>query len=105
MNESLVTVPIERIEQAIFLICGEKVMLDRELASLYSVSTKVFNQAVKRRKGRFPPDFMFQLTMEEAQALRSSSQSVTLKRDQHAKYRLATRPKSTDGQITDNNSC
>ena len=53
MNESLVTVPIERIEKAIFLIRGEKVMLDRELAVLYGVSTKVFNQAVKRHRDRF----------------------------------------------------
>jgi len=87
MNESLVTVPIERIEKAIFLIRGEKVMLDRELAVLYGVSTKVFNQAVKRHRDRFPPDFMFQLTIEEAQALRSRSQSVTLKRGQNIKYR------------------
>jgi hypothetical protein len=105
MSKSLAAIPIKRVEQAIPLIRGERVMLDRELAALYGVSTKVFNQAVKRHKDRFPPDFMFQLTMEEAQALRSRSQSVTLKRDQHAKYRLTTRPKSTDGQITDNNSC
>lgn len=87
MNEQLVTVPIERIEKPMFLIRGEKVMLDRELAALYGVSTKVFNQAVKRHNNRFPPDFMFQLTMEEAQALRSRSQSVTLKRGQNIKYR------------------
>ncbi len=87
MNEQLVTVPVERIEKAIFLIRGEKVMLDRELAALYGVSTKVFNQAVRRHKDRFPPDFMFQLTMEEAQAFRSRSQSVTLKRGQNIKYR------------------
>lgn len=87
MNESLVTVPIERIEKAIFLIRGQKVMLDRELASLYEVSTRVFNQAVKRHRDRFPADFMFQLTMEEAQALRSRSQSVILKRGQNIKYR------------------
>ena len=62
-------------------------MLDRALASLYAVTTKVFNQAVKRHRERFPPDFMFQLTMEEAQALRSRSQSVTLKRGQNIKYR------------------
>jgi ORF6N domain len=92
MKSSLV--PIERIEKAIYLIRGEKVMLDRDLATLYGVTTKVFNQAVKRHVERFPPDFMFQLTMEEARAwwldtmpepLRS--QSVTLKRGQHLKYR------------------
>lgn len=80
-------IPVERIEKEIFLIRGEKVMLDRALASLYGVPTKAFNQAVKRHGERFPSDFMFQLTMEEAQALRSRSQSVTLKRGQNIKYR------------------
>ncbi|MEP6912714.1 MAG: ORF6N domain-containing protein [bacterium] len=86
MNEALIRVPVERIEKMIFLIRGEKVMLDRDLALLYDVSTSVFNQAVKRHKKRFPPDFMFQLTIEEAQALRSRSQSVILKRGQNIKY-------------------
>ena len=49
----------------IFLIRGQKVMLDRDLALLYSVETRVLNQAVKRNEERFPPDFMFQLTDEE----------------------------------------
>jgi hypothetical protein len=87
-------IPAERIERAIYLIRGEKVMLDRDLADLYGVPTKAFNQAVKRHKDRFPPDFMFQLTMEEARewwsedkASRLRSQSVTLKRGQHIKYR------------------
>jgi hypothetical protein len=57
---------VERIEKAIYLIRNEKVMLDRDLADLYGVPTKAFNQAVKRHKDRFPPDFMFQLTMQEA---------------------------------------
>ncbi len=91
-NTSLI--PIERIEKAIYLIRGEKVMLDRDLANLYGVSTKVFNQAVKRHRDRFPPDFMFQLTIGEARewwlavnANRLRSQTVTLKRGQHLKYR------------------
>lgn len=69
-------------------------MLDRDLAGLYGVSTKAFNQAVKRHTERFPPDFMFQLTIEEARAWwlevtanRLRSQTVTLKRGQHLKYR------------------
>lgn len=66
----------ERIEKSIFLIRGLKVMLDANLAELYEVSTKVFNQAVKRNRSRFPSDFMFQLTNEEFAALRS--QFVTL---------------------------
>jgi ORF6N domain len=58
-------IPIERIEKAIFLIRGDKVMLDRDLADLYGVPTKAFNQAVKRHANRFPPDFMFQLTCKK----------------------------------------
>ena len=80
-------IPVERIEKAIYLIRGEKVMLDRDLAAMYGVPTKVFNQAVKRHKERFPSDFMFQLTKEEAVSIRLRSQSVTLKRGQHLKYR------------------
>ena len=63
-------IPSERIEKAIYLIRGEKVMLDRDLASLYGVETKVLNRAVKRNLRRFPLDFMFQLTAEEADLLR-----------------------------------
>ncbi len=68
---SHLTIPAERIEQAIFLIRGQKVMLDRDLADLYEVSTKVFNQAVHRNLHRFPEDFMFQLSVEEWLSLRS----------------------------------
>jgi len=64
-------VPVERIEQAILLIRGEKIILDAELAVLYGVETKVLVQAVKRHLDRFPPDFMFQLTKEEYDHLRS----------------------------------
>ncbi len=80
-------IPVERIEKAIHLIRGERVMFDRDLAEMYGVPTKVFNQAVKRHKERFPADFMFQLTKEEAVSIRLRSQSVTLKRGQHLKYR------------------
>jgi hypothetical protein len=58
-------VPIELIEQRIYLIRGQKVMLDSDLAKLYEVSTKAFNQGVKRNLNRFPEDFMFRLTSEE----------------------------------------
>jgi hypothetical protein len=64
-------IPPQRIEKSIFLIRGQKVMLDADLAELYQVSTKVLNQAVKRNEDRFPADFMFQLTDEEFTALRS----------------------------------
>lgn len=64
-------VPVERIEGAILLIRGEKIMLDADLAALYGVETRVLVQAVKRNAERFPPDFMFQLTKEEVDLLRS----------------------------------
>lgn len=79
-------VPAERIAKAILLIRGKKVMLDADLASLYGVDTRVLVQAVKRNLDRFPEDFMFQLSKEEVDFLRS--QIVTLKRGrgQHSKY-------------------
>jgi hypothetical protein len=52
-------VPAERIRWCIFMLRGEKVMLDRDLAELYGVETKRLNEAVKRNKDRFPDDFMF----------------------------------------------
>jgi hypothetical protein len=58
-------IPVERIEQKIYFIRGVKVMLDSDLAILYKVSTKSFNQAVKRNLKRFPKDFMFQLNQKE----------------------------------------
>ncbi|HLD69163.1 MAG TPA: ORF6N domain-containing protein [Candidatus Omnitrophota bacterium] len=64
-------VPNEVIEKKIFLIRGQKVMLDKSLAELYGVPTKVFLQAVKRNGRRFPRDFMFQLRPSEFKNLRS----------------------------------
>ena len=58
-------IPVERIENRIYLIRGQKVMLDRDLAELYGVPTFVLNQAVKRNLERFPSDFMFSLTRQE----------------------------------------
>jgi phage regulator Rha-like protein len=98
--------PIERIENKIYLIRGKKVMFDRDLAELYGVETKNLNKAVRRNKDRFPADFMFQLNNQEVKAwssrfqfgtlngnLRfqfgtssSRSQIVTLKRGQNVKY-------------------
>jgi tRNA isopentenyl-2-thiomethyl-A-37 hydroxylase MiaE len=64
-------VPLEVIEHRIFLIRGQKVMLDTDLAALYQVPTKVLNQAVKRNPSRFPADFMFRLSPREADLMRS----------------------------------
>lgn len=64
---------IQSIQHRIYRIRGERVMLDKDLSTLYEVETKVFNQAVKRNARRFPPDFMFQLTKEEAEAVRAQT--------------------------------
>jgi hypothetical protein len=64
-------IPVERIERAILLIRGQKVLLDGDLAELYGVKTKALKQAVRRNIERFPKDFMFELTDEEASNLRS----------------------------------
>jgi len=82
-------IPIEKIENKILLIRGIKAMLDRDLAELYGVETRILNQAVKRNKKRFPDDFMLQLTRMEAEYLASDgylggalrSQIVTLKKE------------------------
>ena len=79
MGSKLSVVPVERIERSILMIRGEKVILDAELAALYGVATKVLVQAVKRNLGRFPLDFMFQLTDEEFAHLRSQSVTSNLK--------------------------
>ena len=68
---------LSKIENMIYVVRGQKVMLDSDLAELYEVETKALNQAVRRNLDRFPKDFMFQLTSEEDQALKS--QSVTSK--------------------------
>lgn len=92
-------IPIDRIEQRIVLLRGQKVMLSPHLAELYGVEPKALLQAVKRNAERFPSDFMFQLTRQEVTRLRSQivtlksvgdrrsrTQFVTLKRGEHIKY-------------------
>ena len=75
------------METLIYEIRGQRVMLDSDLARIYVVPTKAFNQAVKRNVDKFPADFMFRLTAKEAGSLRHSrSQIVTLKRGQNIKY-------------------
>ena len=71
MNTDLIVIPNEVIISHIFLIRGKKVMLDRDLAEMYGVETKVLNQAVKRNANRFPDDFMFQITDSEFVNLKS----------------------------------
>jgi hypothetical protein len=84
MNDKTSLIQPEQIEQVILLVRGQRVMLDRDLAALYGVETKNLNKAVQRNLDRFPPDFMLQLTVDEADGLRF--QFGTLKRGQHFKY-------------------
>ncbi len=74
-------VPIEFIQSKIIVLRDEKVMIDRDLAELYSVETKQLKRAVRRNLDRFPADFMFELTREESNSLRS--QFGTLERGTH----------------------
>jgi len=84
MTDQVDLIPAEQIEQAILLLRGQKVMLDRDLASLYGVEVKQLKRTVKRNLDRFPADFMFQLTADEAS--RSRCQIGTLKRGHNVKY-------------------
>ena len=76
--------PDELVLQKIYMIRGQKVMLDKDLAELYCVDTRRLKEQVRRNINRFPQDFMFLLTWEEYDSLRS--QIATLKRGAHAKY-------------------
>lgn len=82
MREKTTLIPIGRIDQLIFLVRGQRVMLDRDLASLYGVETRVLNQAVRRNLARFPEDFLFSLTREE---VRNISQIVICSTLKHAR--------------------
>jgi ORF6N domain len=78
-NSSLV--PVGRIQNLIYLVRGQKVLLDRDLAALYGVETRVLNQAVRRNRSRFPEDFLFSLTRTE---IRNISQIVISSEIKHA---------------------
>ncbi len=72
-------IPAEIIEGKIYVLRGHKVMIDRDLAALYGVETRVLNQAVRRNIDRFPEDFMFPLTREEIRNLSQFVIGSTLK--------------------------
>ena len=73
---------IDRIEDKIYVIRGQRVMLDKDLADIYQVETRVLKQAVRRNRHRFPDDFMFELSDNEVSSLNPSrSQTVILKTD------------------------
>ena len=79
-------ISIEKIEKAIYVIRGEKVMLDRDLAILYDATTGALNQAVRRNRDRFPEDFMFQLTSAEVAKLNLSQ--IVIGSEKHRDPRL-----------------
>jgi hypothetical protein len=78
MNQPLAAISPEALAGRIVVIRGQRVLLDSDLAALYEVETKKFNQQIKRNLTRFPQDFMFRLTDDEFESLRS--QNVTSKR-------------------------
>ena len=77
---------LNSIENKIITIRGQQVLLDRDLATLYQVTTKRLNEQVKRNIQKFPSDFMFQLTQDEWASLRSQNATLKSKRGQHRKY-------------------
>jgi hypothetical protein len=77
---------IEKIENSILLVRGQKVMLDKDLAKLYGVSTKRLNEQVRRNLRRFPDDFMFRLTLDEVKVSRSHFATLNIGRGHNIKY-------------------
>jgi ATP-dependent Clp protease ATP-binding subunit ClpA len=82
----MVVKEVESVAGAIRVVRGQRVMIDSELAALYGVTTKRLNEQVKRNLRRFPVDFMFRLTAEEAEALRSQFATLKEGRGRHRKY-------------------
>ncbi len=79
-------IPVKRIAKSILIVRRQKVLLDADLAELYGVETRVLNQSVRRNIGRFPADFMFQLTAAEANSLRSQFVILETGRGRHRKF-------------------
>jgi hypothetical protein len=79
--------PIDQISRSILILRGQRVILDRELAAIYGATTKRLNEQVKRNRDRFPEDFMFQLTAEEAERSRSQFATLNSRRGQNIRYR------------------
>jgi hypothetical protein len=86
MASSKTSIPVQDITRSILVLRGHKVLLDEDLAALYGVVTGALIQAVKRNAGRFPTDFMFQLSAAEWAALRSQFVILKTGRGQHRKY-------------------
>lgn len=86
-SRSTTLVPVEHIARSILVLRGQRVILDRDLAAIYGVTTKRLNEQVKRNAERFPEDFVFQLTLEEAELSRSQIATLKSGRGQNIKYR------------------
>jgi ORF6N domain len=86
MAEKQPLILVDQIEPLILDIRGQKVLLDKDLAELYGVAVKRLNEQVRRNRERFPEDFLFQLTKEEVDSLRSQNATLKLERGQHRKY-------------------
>jgi phage regulator Rha-like protein len=85
-SKTTAVVPLERVERAILVIRGHRVVLDETLAQLYGVPIKRLNEQVRRNNERFPDDFMFQLSSDEWDSLRSQIATLKHGRGQHRKY-------------------
>ncbi len=79
-------IPAETIERKIYFVRSQKVMLDSDLAELYGVTTKRLNEQVRRNADRFPEDFMFQLTADEFEPLRSHFATLKSGQGRHRKF-------------------
>ena len=86
-SRSAALAPVEHIGRSILLLRRQRVILDRDLAVIYGVTTKRLNEQVKRNADRFPEDFVFQLTLEEAELSRSQIATLKAGRGQNIKYR------------------
>lgn len=86
-SRSAALVPVEHITQSILVLRGQRVILDRDVAAIYGVTTKRLNEQIKRNAERFPEDFVFQLTLEEAELSRSQIATLKSGRGQNIKYR------------------
>ena len=80
------TIEVEQIQQLIHIIRGERVILDRDIASLYGIETKNLKRQVKRNISRFPSDFMVELTRDEYNSLRCQNGTIENGRGEHSKY-------------------
>ncbi len=101
-KRALPSIGPDQLEGAIYLVRGQRVMLDSDLAPLYGVLTKALNQAVRRNLDRFPEDFMFQLLPEEADILRShivTSSSTTMGTTQQKAHKGGGTSKNLKSQI------